>query len=167
MLLKFFFTFRTDKIQNRNTLSLLSPATIVLPQFYHCFRSGYQCHILLFQVWLPLSTCHCFRYGYHCTMCLSTQLELSKVFKSKGLGLGAQYLLNFDPILKIPLPAGQKLSKDSGENIPIKYLLKMWYWLAKNLLRVSAKLEILHTSKLMCAEKKHLKMIFWQGHSPL
>ena len=66
-------------------------------------------------------------------------------------------MLNFDPILKIPLLTGQKLSKDSGKNICEKCGIG---WQTK-LLRVSAKLEILHTSKLMCAEKKHQKITFF------
>ena len=74
-------------------------------------------------------------------------------------------MLNFDPILKIPLLAGQKLSKDSGKNIPVKYLWKMWYWLAKNLLGMSDQLEILHTSKLHHAEKKpQNNFLVWGAH---
>ena len=41
----------------------------------------------------------------------------------------------------------------------------MWHLLAKNMLLVSGKRKILHTSKLPRVEKKHLKIIFLSGAS--
>ena len=70
-------------------------------------------------------------------------------------------MLNFDRNLKIPLLAGHQLLKYLGKNVFIAYLSKMCYLLPKNLMGVSDKHEILHTSKLSHAEKKTSKSLFY------
>ena len=82
-------------------------------------------------------------------MPLSTQLEPSKVFKS--------FLLNLDPNLKISSQSGKKLQEYCEKNYSLEYLSKMPYLFAKNLLRVSANPEILHSTKFTRAQKKTSK----------
>ena len=53
---------------------------------------------------------------------------------------------------------GKKLYKDWGNFI--FFLSKMCQILSKNLMWVSGKPQILHRSKLCCAEKKHVEIIF-------
>ena len=84
-------------------------------------------------------------------MPLSTQLETSKVFKSN------YYLLNLDPNLKISSQSGKKLQEYCEKNDSLEYLSKMPYLFAKNLLRVSANPEILHSTKFTRAQKKTSK----------
>ena len=84
--------------------------------------------------------------------CYQWKLEIQKFWK-----VNAQFLLNFDPNLIISVLTGEQLFKYWRKNICIRYLPKMWYLLAKNLLLVSDKLQIRHTSKLPYAEKKTSK----------
>ena len=61
---------------------------------------------------------------------------------------------NFYQNMIIPALTGEKLDKIWRKNIPITYLSKIRQLLAKNLLRVSEKLQIWHTGRLPYAEKK-------------
>ena len=63
-------------------------------------------------------------------------------------------MLIFYQNMKIPVLTGRPLFKYLRKNIPIAYLLKMGYLLAKKPKRVSDQFEILHTTKLSCAQKK-------------
>ena len=63
-------------------------------------------------------------------------------------------MLIFYQNLKILVLTGKQLFKYWRKNIPITYLQKMGYLLAKNLNGVSYKLQILHTTKLPRALKK-------------
>ena len=72
-------------------------------------------------------------------------------------------MLNFVPNMIIPVLTGEKLFKYWRKNIPVTYLSKMGYLLAKNLLLVSDKLQIRHTSKLPYAEKKPQNNFFIRG----
>ena len=94
---------------------------------------------------------------HHCTMWLSIAFELSKDF------LKAWYLPNFDLILKIPFMAGQKLSKDSGENIPFKNLSKILYWLAKKLVELICETWKFCTHAIYCMLKKTHQNKFFTG----
>ena len=67
------------------------------------------------------------------------------------------FLLNLDPNLKISSQHGKKLQEYCEKNDSLEYLSKMPFLLAKNLLRVSANSEILHTTKLKSAQKKTSK----------
>ena len=70
-------------------------------------------------------------------------------------------MLIFDPNLKIPVLTGKKLFKYWRKNIPVKYLPKRGYLLAKNLKWVSDQFENQHAIKF-CSEKT-LKITFWSG----
>jgi len=102
-------------------------------------------------------------------VCLSTQLELSKVFKSKPL-----VFAQFWPDFKNSTSGWSKTLKRFGEKYSRQIFVKNWlgklyceklYWLAKNLLGMSDQLEILHTSKLPHAEKKpQNNFLVWGAH---
>ena len=67
------------------------------------------------------------------------------------------FLLNLDPNLKISSQSGKKLQEYCEKNDSLEYLSKMPYLFAKNLLRVSANPEILHSTKFTHAQKKTSK----------
>ena len=78
-------------------------------------------------------------------MCLSTQLELSKVFKSKGL-VFAQFWSKFK-------------NSTSGWSPAVKIFREKYFCriFVENMVPVAKKPEILHTVKLRHAEKKTSK----------
>ena len=91
---------------------------------------------------------HFYHYAlYHCTMKLSMQSETSKVLKSKGL-VFAQFWSKFDNF-----------------NSEWQKTAKMWHLSRKNLLRVTEKLKILHTTNLTRAQKKPQTNFFSPGPS--
>ena len=63
-------------------------------------------------------------------------------------------MLIFHKNLKIPVLTGKQLFKYLRKNIPVTYLPKMGYLLAKNLKGVSDHLEIWHTKRFCGALKK-------------
>ena len=67
------------------------------------------------------------------------------------------FLLNLDPNLKISSQSDTKLQEYYEKNYSLEYLSKMPYLFAKNLLRVSANPEILHSTKFTRAQKKTSK----------
>ena len=72
-------------------------------------------------------------------MSLSIALGITKITKVK-----AHILLNFDGNQPKLVGTGKKLPKDSGKNISVKYLSKMWYLWSKNMKGMTDKVEILH-----------------------
>ena len=84
-------------------------------------------------------------------------LEIQFYFLLVFWKVNAQFLHNFDQNMIIPALTGEKLDKISRKNIPITYLSKIRQLLVKNLFLVSDKLQIRHTSRLPCAEKKPSK----------
>ena len=90
-------------------------------------------------------------------MSLSIALGISKITKVK-----AQILLNFDGNQPKLVGTGKKLPKDSGKNISVKYLSKMWYLWSKNMKGMTDRVEILHRDQSDPALQKTSKQLFCQ-----
>ena len=88
-------------------------------------------------------------------MGLSIALGFLKLQKVK-----AQKLLNFDQNHLKLFGTGEELLKDSGKNISVKYLSKMWYLLSKNMKGMTVKVEILHRGQSDPALQKTSKQLF-------
>ena len=74
----------------------------------------------------------------------------------------AQILLNFDRNHPKLFGTGEKLPKDSGKNISIKYWSKMWYFWSKNMKGKIEKVEILHRGQSHPARRKTSRQLFYQ-----